>query len=53
MLIDKNFHFEKSLNDYSFGKDKRIIKTSEYKKTFSEKLHEYLKKYQIKKKEYA
>ena len=34
MLIDKNSHFEKSLNDYSFGKDKRITKAEDYKKLF-------------------
>jgi len=46
MLIDKDSHFEKSLNDYSFGKDKRIIKTSEYKKTFSEN-NKYIGRYLV------
>tara|TARA_A100000164_G_C21322819_1_gene502876 strand:+ start:57 stop:476 length:420 start_codon:yes stop_codon:yes gene_type:complete len=46
MLIDKNSDFEKSLNDYSFGKDKRITKAEDYKKTFSEN-NKYVGKYLI------
>ena len=45
-IIDKIKKTEKSLNDYSFGKDKRIIKTSEYKKTFSEN-NKYIGRYLV------